>query len=183
MDVVSRPVRFYGQALPPSMPGIWFPRLNNSDYEGRQHESRKRRPARTRRRPKRMGSQVAGDAATNLNGLPANALDGLKLLPSSREDPHPSPVQRPRCGGARRGPYGACKMNCHSCGWRCRFALGDGDWNDNAALASALEARLGQGKGSQRGVARLRRPTRRAHSAGAGPRESPSALLDCRSSM
>ena len=67
------------------MPGSWFRRLAMSDYEERQHAIVDALA--------RLGRGEAGaddlkwlrDAATNLNGLPASAFDGLKLLPSSAE--------------------------------------------------------------------------------------------------
>ena len=77
--------RLRSRALPTPMPGFWF----------RRWRWRTTRSASTRSSDAlaRLGRGEAGaddlkwlrDAATNLNGLPASAFDGLKLLPSSAE--------------------------------------------------------------------------------------------------
>jgi len=85
VDVVSRPVPVLQPDAPDVYAGILVSALALANYEERQ---RAVIDALTR-----LGYDEAGaddlkwlrDAATNLNGLPASAFDGLKLLPSSAE--------------------------------------------------------------------------------------------------
>lgn len=85
VDVVSRPVPVLQPDAPDVYAGVLVSALTLADYEERQ---RAVIDALTR-----LGRDEAGaddlkwlrDAATNLNGLPASAFDGLKLLPSNAE--------------------------------------------------------------------------------------------------
>ena len=85
VDVVSRPVPILQPGAPDAYAGVLISALMKAEYEERQHAVIDALA--------RLGRGEAGaddlnwlrDAATNLNGLPASALDGLKLLPSSAE--------------------------------------------------------------------------------------------------
>jgi hypothetical protein len=85
VDVVSRPVPVLQPGAPDAYAGVLVSALTKAEYEGRQLAVIDALA--------RLGRGEAGgddlvwlrDAATNLNGLPASALDGLKLLPSSAE--------------------------------------------------------------------------------------------------
>lgn len=85
VDVVSRPLPVLQPGAPNAYAGILASALTMPEYEERQHAVIDALA--------RLGRGDAGaddlkwlrDAATNLNGLPASAFDGLKLLPSSAE--------------------------------------------------------------------------------------------------
>lgn len=85
VDVVSRPVPVIQPGLPDAYAGVLVSALTIPDYEERQRA--------VAQAIARLGRGEAGagdlqwlrDAAINLNGLPANAFDALKLLPSSAE--------------------------------------------------------------------------------------------------
>jgi len=85
VDVLSRPVPVAQPGTPDAYAGVLISALAMTDYEKRQHAVSDALA--------RLGRGEAGaddlkwlrDAATNLNGLPASAFDGLKLLPSSPE--------------------------------------------------------------------------------------------------
>ena len=85
VDVVSRPVPVVLPGSPEAYAGVLVSALAMSDYEERQHAVV---DALTRLGRGEVGTddlKWLHDAATNLNGLPASALDGLKLLTSSAE--------------------------------------------------------------------------------------------------
>jgi hypothetical protein len=85
VHVVSRPVPVLQPGAPDAYAGVLVSALTKTEYEERQHAVIDALA--------RLGRGEAGaddlewlrDAATNLNGLPASALDGLRLLPSSAE--------------------------------------------------------------------------------------------------
>jgi len=85
VDVVSRPVPVVQPGTPEVYAGALVSALTLVDYEERQRAILDALEV--------LGRDAAGaddlkwlrDAAANLNGLPASAFDGLKLLPSSAE--------------------------------------------------------------------------------------------------
>lgn len=85
VDVISRPLPVAQPSTPNAYAGVLISALTVADYEERQRAVSDALV--------RLGRGEAGtddlrwlrDAATNLNGLPASAFDGLKLLSSSPE--------------------------------------------------------------------------------------------------
>jgi hypothetical protein len=80
VDVVSRPVPIALPGSPETYAGALVSALAMSDYEERQHAV-----VAALNKARADDLKWLLDAATNLNGLPASALDGLKLLTSSEE--------------------------------------------------------------------------------------------------
>lgn len=85
VDVVSRPIPVLRPDAPNSYAGALVSALAMTDYEKRQRAIVDALARLGRGDGDTDDLKWLRDAATNLNGLPANALDGLKLLPSSAE--------------------------------------------------------------------------------------------------
>jgi hypothetical protein len=83
VDVVSRPVPVVRPGSPGTYAGGLLSALMIADYEGRQRGIEEALVRLGRGEGQSDDLKWLLDAATNLNGLPASALDGLKLLPSS----------------------------------------------------------------------------------------------------
>ena len=85
VDVVSRPVPVALPGSPGTYAGVLVSALAMSDYGERQHAVVDALTRLARGEGGADDLKWLRDAATNLNGLPASALDGLKLLTSSAE--------------------------------------------------------------------------------------------------
>jgi hypothetical protein len=85
VDVVSRPVPVAPPDSPEAYAGVLISALAKSDYEERQRAVVDALARLERGDAGADDLKWLHDAATNLNGLPASALDGLKLLTSSAE--------------------------------------------------------------------------------------------------
>lgn len=85
LDVVSRPTPVALPGLPEAYVGALVSAMAMSDYEERQREIVDALSSLARGEAGANDLKWLLDAATNLNGLPASALDGLKLLTSSPE--------------------------------------------------------------------------------------------------
>jgi hypothetical protein len=85
VDVVSRPVPIALPGSPGIYAGVLVSALAISDHEERQHAVGDALARFARGETGGDDLEWLRDAATHLNGLPASALDGLKLLPSSAE--------------------------------------------------------------------------------------------------
>jgi hypothetical protein len=85
VDVVSRPVPILQPGAPDAYAGVLVSALTKAEYEGRQLAVIDALARLGRGEAEADDLVWLRDAATNLNGLPASALDGLKLLPSSAE--------------------------------------------------------------------------------------------------
>lgn len=85
VDVVSRPVPVLQPDTPDVYAGILVSALTLPDYEERQRSVIDAFASLGRDETGADDLRWLRDAATNLNGLPASAFDGLKLLPSSAE--------------------------------------------------------------------------------------------------
>jgi hypothetical protein len=155
VDVVSRPVPVLRSGAPDTYAGFLVSAFMMAEYEERQHAVIDALA--------RLGRGEAGtddvkwlrDAATNLNGLPASAFDGLKLLPSSAETLITLLLSAREAG--ERGIIWALQNELPFL-W---LALPLRAWwsamdRQYTALTSALEAALGKEKAMDEAVAWLR---------------------------
>jgi hypothetical protein len=132
VDVVSRPVPIALPGSPETYAGVLLSALAMSNYEERQHAVVDALTRLARGEAGEDDLKWLRDAATNLHGLPASALDGLRLLTSSAETLIQLLLSARDAGSA--ASCGPCRTNCHSCGWPCRSAPGGRRWTANAPL-------------------------------------------------
>jgi hypothetical protein len=85
VDVISRPVPIARPGSPETYAGVLVSALAMADYEQRQHAVVDALAGLARGEARADDLKWLLDAAINLNGLPAAALDGLRLLTSSGE--------------------------------------------------------------------------------------------------
>lgn len=85
VDVVSRPVPVAQPGAPDTYAGVLVSALAMTDYDERQRAIMDALARLGRGETGADDLKWLRDAATNLNGLPANAFDGLKLLASNAE--------------------------------------------------------------------------------------------------
>lgn len=85
VDIVSRPVPVVQPGNPDAYAGVLISALTVTDYEERQQAVSHALARLGRDEDRSDDLKWLRDAATSLNGLPASAFDGLKLLPSSGE--------------------------------------------------------------------------------------------------
>jgi hypothetical protein len=84
-DVISRPLPVTQSGAPDAYAGVLISALTMAGYAERQHAVSEALVRLGRGEPGTDDLRWLRDVATNLNGLPASAFDGLKLLPSSPE--------------------------------------------------------------------------------------------------
>jgi hypothetical protein len=154
VDVVSRPIPISRPGSPGAYAGGLVSALMIPDYEGRQREIEEALVRLGRGEGQNDDIKWLLDAATNLNGLPASALDGLKLLPSS-----PEALIRLLFSTRDAGERGAV--------WSLQNELpflwlglplsawGAALQSDYAAVAAALEGVFGREKAATEALARL----------------------------